>query len=53
MKMSLKVVSALICFAIAPLCALAYNGEMINFEMNNSKMYPGTARRITVYVPKE
>ena len=43
----------LFCLAIVPLCAVAYNGEMINFEMNNSNIYPGTTRRITVYVPKE
>ena len=40
-------------FPIVPLYAVAYNGEMIDFEMKNSKIYPGTARKITVYVPKE
>lgn len=53
MKKSLKATLLLLCFAIIPLCASAYNGEMINFEMKNSKIYPGTARKITVYVPKE
>ena len=43
----------MLCFAIIPLCAVAYNGEMIDFEIRNSKIYPGTARKITVYVPKE
>ena len=53
MKNSLKAALLLLCFAIIPLCAVAYNGEMIDFEMKNSKIYPGTARKITVYVPKE
>ena len=53
MKISLKLVLMLLCFAIIPIYAGAYNGEMINFEMNNSKIYPGTVRKITVYVPKE
>ena len=53
MKTTLKATLLLLCFAILPLCALAYNGEMIDFEMQNSKIYPGTARKITVYVPKE
>ena len=53
MKISLKLVLMLLCFASIPIYAGAYNGEMINFEMNNSKIYPGTVRKITVYVPKE
>ena len=28
-------------------------GETINFTMENSKIYAGTSREITVYVPKE
>ena len=43
----------LVLMAIVPLCAVAYNGEMINFEMKNSKIYPGTVRKITIYVPKQ
>lgn len=53
MKNSLKATILLLYFAILPLCAVAYRGEMIDFEMTNSKIYPGTARKITIYVPKE
>lgn len=52
---SRTVVKALLvlCFAVLPMCAVAYNGEMIDFEMQNSEIYPGTKRKITIYVPKE
>lgn len=40
-------------FVVSPFSAEAYNGKMINFELNDSKIYPGTTRKITVYVPKE
>ncbi|MBI4626158.1 MAG: hypothetical protein HY736_23420 [Verrucomicrobia bacterium] len=28
-------------------------GELIKFEFNGSKFFPGTTREITVYVPKQ
>ena len=38
---------------VVPSVAMAYEGEMLNFELRNSKVYPGTERKITVYVPKQ
>ncbi len=40
-------------FAILPFGAAAYNGEIVKFKMHDSKIYPGTQRNISVYVPKE
>lgn len=40
-------------FAILPFGAVAYNGEIVKFKMRDSKIYPGTQRNISVYVPKE
>ena len=41
-----------LCFAIFPFFANAHSGEVIKFKMHDSKLYPGTVRDITVYVPK-
>ena len=38
---------------MASLETFAYNGEIVKFKMENSKIYPGTSRSITIYVPKE
>ena len=38
---------------MASLETFAYNGEIVKFKIENSKIYPGTSRSITIYVPKE
>ncbi len=51
-----KIIGAIaisLCFAILPYTASAYNGEVITFKMHDSKIYPGTVRNISIYVPKE
>ena len=54
MKRIIIAVVVSLCFAIVPLRAeTTYNGEMINFELNDSEIYPGTTRKITIYVPRE
>ena len=39
--------------ALLPFFASAYNGEMLTLEMKSSKIYPGTERKVKIYVPKE
>ena len=53
MKRYILAVAISLCFAILPFCAKAHNGEVITFRMDNSKIYPGTVRNITVYVPQQ
>ena len=55
MSMKVKIATILLAlgFIVLPVCAKAFNGEMINFEMRNSKIYPATQRKVTIYVPKE
>ena len=38
---------------LLPFVAAAYNGEMLTLEMRGSKIYPGTERKVKIYVPKE
>ena len=33
--------------------SFAYEGEVIKFKINDSKIYPGTARTVTLYVPQQ
>lgn len=40
-------------FAILPFEVSAYNGEIVKFKMHDSKIYPGTVRNISVYVPQQ
>ncbi len=37
---------------LLPFGATAYNGEMLTLEMHNSKIYPGTERKVMIYVPR-
>ena len=53
MKKSVVAILLSLAFVVLPFCAVAYDGEMINFEIKNPKTYPGTVRKITVYVPKQ
>lgn len=53
MKNSVVTIFLSLAFIVLPFYSIAYNGEMINFELKNPKSYPGTVRKITVYVPKE
>ena len=53
MKRYILAITLSLCFAILPFCAKAHNGEVITFRMDNSKIYPGTVRNITVYVPQQ
>ena len=50
-----RILSVIILFCLALVCfeSYAYNGEVIKFKMSNSKIYPGTARGVTVYVPEQ
>lgn len=50
-----RILSVIILFCLALVCfeSSAYNGEVIKFKMSNSKIYPGTARGVTVYVPEQ
>ena len=38
---------------LLPLAATAYNGEMLTLEMHKSKIYPGTDRKVMIYVPRQ
>ena len=38
---------------LLPVVASAYNGEMLTLEMRGSKIYPGTERKVKIYIPKE
>jgi gluconolactonase len=65
----LRSVLTLVCLALAPLIVLAADqypphpdsvrqpgvpmGELIKFEFAQSKIFPGTTREVTVYVPKQ
>ena len=53
MRQILKAIILIFCFAMASLETFAYNGEIVKFKMENSKIYPGTSRSITAYIPKE
>ena len=53
MKKSIVAIVMSLLFAILPFGAAAYNGEIVKFKMHDSKIYPGTQRNISVYVPKE
>lgn len=33
--------------------SFAYEGEVIKFKINDSKIYPGTTRTVTLYVPQQ
>ena len=53
MKRYLMAIAISFCFAILPLCANAHNGEVITFRMDNSEIYPGTVRNVSIYVPQQ
>lgn len=38
---------------VLPFEAMAGKGELLTLKMHDSKIYPGTERKITVYVPQE
>ena len=40
-------------WALLPLSAVAYNGQIIKFKLDNSTIYPGTVRNIEVYIPQQ
>ena len=40
-------------FIVSAVTAVAHNGQMLSFELCNSKVYPGTERTIKVYVPNQ
>ncbi|MBQ2424815.1 MAG: hypothetical protein II262_08460 [Alistipes sp.] len=50
-----RILSALILLSLVLISfeSYAYNGEVIKFKMSDSKIYPGTARSVTVYVPEQ
>lgn len=50
-----RILSVLILLCLALVCSesYAYNGEIIKFKMSDSKIYPGTTRGVTVYVPEQ
>ena len=53
MRVKIATILLTLGFMVLPICAKAFNGEMINFEMRDSKIYPATQRKVTIYVPKE
>lgn len=53
MRKILAAVVLSLSLAILPFEVAAYNGEIVKFKMHDSKIYPGTVRNISVYVPKE
>ncbi|MBQ7855692.1 MAG: hypothetical protein IJ348_01095 [Alistipes sp.] len=53
MRRSIIAVVLSLCFVALPFGAVAYNGEIVKFKMHDSKIYPGTVRNISVYVPQE
>ena len=53
MKKSAVAILLSLAFIVLPFCSVAYNGEIVKFEMRDSKIYPGTVRNINVCVPKE
>lgn len=47
---------SVVCLAIAPLSAAddaAPKGELIKFTFDQSKIFPGTTREVSVYIPKQ
>ncbi|MBQ3247562.1 MAG: hypothetical protein IJB08_05930 [Alistipes sp.] len=38
---------------LLPFATYAYNGEMLTLEMGGSKIYPGTDRKVMIYVPRQ
>ena len=53
MKKSAVAILLSLAFIVLPFCSVAYNGEIVKFEMRDSKIYPGTVRNVNIYVPKE
>ena len=53
MKKSAVAILLSLAFIVLPFCSVAYNGEVVKFEMRDSKIYPGTVRNVNIYVPKE
>lgn len=53
MKRYVVAVVISLCFLVVPFGVNAYNGEVVKFHMRDSKIYPGTERSISVYVPQQ
>lgn len=53
MKRYLVAIVMSLCFVVLPHCANGHNGEVITFRMDNSAIYPGTVRNVSVYVPQQ